>query len=60
MYRVDAIEKLELLNVVSFPYMETSDRNSIVRHYSQMASDMIEKLEQNDDYSGIEDLRRNL
>lgn len=60
MYKIYAIEKIQDINVVSVPHMKRQDAMSVVSTYRQMAEDPVESLSENNDYSQLDNLRKNL
>lgn len=57
-YRMNAAQKLELMNVASTPHMETNDRASLVEKYQHAASSPLDILDElkYENYDGIKEL----
>ena len=53
-YKEDASEKLEWINVISVPHVKESDAKKIIRGYKQIATNMADVAQDNNNFSGIE------
>lgn len=60
MYKIDAEQRLELIAIVSAPHMSKADTQKLVDSYRKQSRDIIEMLETDNDYSGIDKLRKEI
>jgi hypothetical protein len=57
MYKIDAREKLALIGIGLVPHMKEDNAKKIISSYERASSDMIELLQDNNDYSAIKELK---
>lgn len=60
MYRVEAEQRLEWIAIISAPHMQKGDSEKLMNMYRKQSRDIMELLEDNDDYSGIEKLKKEM
>lgn len=60
MYRIDAEQRLELIGIVSAPHMKKEDANSLIDRYEKQSRDIMEMIQSDNDYSGIEKLKKEM
>ena len=56
-FKIEAEEKLKWIGVVAYPHMKKHDADKLAQSYKQASYDMIELVVDNDDYSGIQQLK---
>lgn len=60
LYKLDAQEKLSLIGVIAVPYMSKEDSSDLITRYRMQSGEMLEALEEYNDYSAIDLLKKEL
>lgn len=60
MYRIEAEQRLEWIAIISAPHMKKADAEKLTDMYRKQSRDIIEMLETDNDYSGINDLKKGM
>jgi hypothetical protein len=59
MYKINASEKLEDINIISIPHIKKHDASEIIQRYKMQLFDL-DNLADNDDFSSLTTLKQNL
>ena len=59
MYKIDAEDKMQWINIVSIPHMDKNDASGIINNYKRIQED-IDIDTEGGDYSDIEKLKKTL
>ena len=59
-YKLDAEEKLHQITIASVPHMDRTNARSVIHGYEQMSHDIIDILEEDDNYENLSKLKKQL
>ena len=57
LYKLDAEEKLQAITVASVPHMDSKDAKNVIRSYEHMSRDIMEVLEEDDNFDNLSKLK---
>jgi hypothetical protein len=60
MYKINANERLEEINTILVPHLKKEDAKKIIKNYENITIDLKEKLKVNNDFTQIENLKKQL
>ena len=56
-YKLEARESLQSISIASSPHMKPEDRSKLINSLEMASSDIMSKLKENNDYSGLHSLK---